>query len=120
MEDFTQEIAKSLGIKVSNLQPITGNATSDEKSDIWDHEGTLQAVYMGFSSFPSQSNPGKNSNLYKFQTKSGETVSIWGCKVLDDCFLTQPVGVEVAIKYAGKRKLAGGRSLKDYKVFKIV
>lgn len=86
-----------------------------EKAPSWDFEANpvLQGVLVS-----KEAGVGQNdSNLYRFETKDGENVSLWGSVVLDDRLAQVDLGTELKISYKGKVKNEqSGRSFKSYEV----
>ena len=87
-----------------------------DRNDTWDFSENPEFVgeYMG-----KRENVGKNNSiLYTFIGKDKTPVNVWGSAVLDTRLSTLKGGELVKIVYKGKVEGEGGRTYKDFEVFK--
>jgi hypothetical protein len=74
-----------------------------ELANSWDYKSAKNGDEIsGIYKFKEENIGENNSNVYTFETPTGDLISIWGSTVLDIRFKNLKVGEEVRVVYLGQ------------------
>jgi|ERR1019366_6978817 hypothetical protein len=100
---------KMTDLSTDNVTALGGvNSKTGEKNPL-----KVEGFYLGARNVQTTNGP---SVIHVFQTAEGNQ-GIWGTKKLNDNLTKSALGKMVLVKYAGKIKIAGGKTQHTYEFF---
>lgn len=81
------------------------------------HDFEKEKTVAGFLRRIEENTGEFGSTLYTLETETGERISVWGNKIMDDQLATVPMNTWVQIEFTGiKKTKKGNREYKDFEV----